>query len=138
MQKFNFEGGGNRAKVEQIAVDLDGKFSTNLNIKNAPANYEEHFDFVPSVEEKTRMTMKIAAFEDFLNPKDRNGNLINKEMIVDFEKIPIATRDKLGFVIIGKNIEVDDSVKISSSRPNLISMPKNKLKNIFEEWRLRQ
>ena len=202
--KFNFEGGGNRAKVEQIAVDLDGKFSTNRNIKNAPANYEEHFDFIPSVEEKTRMTMKIAAFEDFLNPKDKNGNLIisrrsrfngnlnyggyfetkirryngglkcdgnyraeidgsskfdgseryggransnfveyvtdldGKEMIVDFEKIPIATRDKLGFVIIGKNIEIDDSGKISSSRPNLISMSKNKLKNIFEEWRLRQ
>ena len=69
---------------------------------------------------------------------DLNGNFKVIE-IIDFEKIPIATYDKLGYVIAGENVDIDAEGKISLPKdfklPNMKEMDSGKLKNIFESWR---
>ena len=69
---------------------------------------------------------------------DINGNT----QIINFdipEKIPVATRGKLGFVIIGKNINVTDEGEItlpeSLKAEPLFEMPVGTLKTLFENWR---
>ena len=69
---------------------------------------------------------------------DLDGNFKVIE-IIDFEKIPIATYDKLGYVIAGENVDIDAEGKISLAKdfklPNMTEMESGKLKNIFENWR---
>ena len=69
---------------------------------------------------------------------DLNGNFKVIE-IIDFEKIPIATYEKLGYVIVGENVAVDAEGKISLPKdfklPNMTEMQSGTLRNIFESWR---
>ena len=69
---------------------------------------------------------------------DLNGNFKVIE-IIDFEKIPIATKEKLGYIIVGENLDIDVEGKISLQKdfklPNMTEMEDGKLKNIFENWR---
>lgn len=209
--KFKLDGGGSRAKIEVIAVDLDGSLSLKKVQKDKPPfYYVENSDFVSQTQDEIIFSVQNN-FCDFLNFKDYGGDLTisrrrkfdgylnyrgdfeyfaNGEFhfdgglnfnnvfrvecdgrakfdgkyryggrknysvyevvtdldgnfkfveIIDFEKIPVATYEKLGYVIVGENIDVDSEGKINLSKdfrlPNLHEMESGKLKNIFESWR---
>ena len=183
--KFSFEGSGNQAKVEVIAVDLDGTFELSEHTKKEipPFVYVENFDFVSEVRDETSFTAQTD-FEDSAEPNDGNGGLtiirrsrfdgnlsyqgnfeypanatrrfdgglnyngvyrVSADGISQFngteryggrknhnfieyvtdldgniqivdvsslERIPIATREKLGFVIAGANLDINDRGEI--------------------------
>jgi len=202
--KFNFESEGNQAKVEVLAVDLDGKFSLQRTAREKPSFvYVENFDFVGKIFDKNYLSAEISAEEE-INSEDvggalkiirrvrfdgnlnyrgrfeqalrkfdgglnynnifrvklggenkfdgleRYGGQKNSSTVEYFDDIdgsfevekprqlPIATRDKLGFVIIGGNLNIDAGKIILPQRfkPQILSeMPSGKLKNIFESWR---
>ena len=60
---------------------------------------------------------------------DLNGNFKVIE-IIDFEKIPIATYDKLGYVVAGENVDIDAEGKIGLPKdfklPNMKEMESGK------------
>lgn len=197
--KFGFDS-GNKAKIEIIALDLDGKFTLQRNKKSDPIPYVEQFDFVPKVGDEVRTDMqtifeesvhssdgggslsirrrtrfdgrlrycgyfedKIRQFNGCLNynglykvetdgstridGSERYGGRLNSsvieyvtdldgnEQVIELDKIPVATRQQLGYIIVGDNIDVDDSGKISLPKKDF--MPINNLKSIFDEWRQR-
>lgn len=209
--KFNFEGGGSRAKIEVIAIDLDGSLSLkHIQKDNPPFIYVENTDFVSRTTDEIKFSLQNN-FEETVNLKDSGGNLtiyrrrkfdgylsyrgdfeysanglrrfsgglnyngvyrveadgrtqfnsveryggrknysvyevvtdLNGNFkvieIIDFEKIPIATYDKLGYVIAGENVDIDSEGKISLAKdfklPNMKEIKGGKLKNIFESWR---
>ena len=211
--KFNFESGGTQAKVEVIAVDLDGSFSIlNPNAKKVspPFVYVENFDFVGKIQEKIYPEIQ-ADFEDFTEVNDSEGNLTvrkrakfdgslsyagnfeysanasrrfngglnyngvykveacgvtqfngieryggrknhnyieyvtnidGKTPIINFddlEKIPVATNEKLGFVMAGENIDINNEGKISLPErfrvQQISEIQGGILKTLFENWR---
>ena len=206
--KFTFDSSGNQAKVEIIAIDLDGSFSTPQRAeKEAPLIYVENFDFVSQVREEVQMTT-YENFEDNINFDDGGGSLTIRRrarydgnlpyrgnfeylsrryngglnyngvcrieadgnaqyngveryggrknhdfieyvtdldgnvQIIDtgtFERIPIATREKLGLVIAGDNLDIDDKGKITLPqrlRPqNMIEVRAGTIAAIFESRR---
>ena len=209
--KFNFEGGGSRAKIEVIAIDLDGSLSLkHIKKDKPPFVYVENSDFVSQTQDKVKISVQNN-FEEIVNLQDCGGDLtISRRRkfdgyfsyrgdfensanglrrysgglnyngvyrqeadgfskfdgaeryggrknysvyevvtdldgnfkvieIIDFEKIPIATYDKLGYVIAGENVDIDVEGKISLAKdfklPNMTEMESGKLKNIFESWR---
>ena len=209
--KFSFEGGGSRAKIEVIAVDLDGSLSFEQTQKdNPPFIYVENSDFVSQTTDEIRFSVEND-FEEIINLQDCGGDLtisrrrkfdgylnyrgdfeypangsrrfggglnyngvyrqeadgfskfdgveryggrknysvyeivtdLNGNFkvieIIDFEKIPIATYEKLGYVIVGENVAVDAEGKISLPKdfklPNMTEMQSGTLRNIFESWR---
>lgn len=209
--KFNFEGGGSRAKIDVIAVDLDGSLSFKQMQKDKPPFiYVENSDFVSQTTDEIKFSVEND-FEEIINLQDCGGDLtisrrrkfdgylsyrgdfefpangsrrfsgglnyngvyrqeadgfskfdgveryggrknysvyeivtdLNGNFkvieIIDFEKIPIATYDKLGYVIAGENLDVDAEGKISLPKdfklPNMTEMQNGKLRNIFKSWR---
>jgi len=209
--RFNFEGGGSRAKIEVIAIDLDGSLSFKQTPKDKPPFiYVENSDFVSQTTDEVKFSVQNN-FEEIVNLQDCGGDLtISRRRkfdgylnyrgdfefsangsrrysgglnyngvyrqeadgfskfdgaeryggrknysvyevvtdldgnfkvieIIDFEKIPIATYDKLGYVIAGENLDIDAEGKISLAKdfklPNMKEMESGKLKNIFESWR---
>ena len=206
--KFNFEGDGDRAKIEVIAIDLDGTFSISKpSEKNTPPLYVEQFDFVSPTYDEHKISAQFLIDDDansidnggylivkrrlkfdgyahyrgnFEHVEDKyrrfNGNLnyggghrVSADSIGQFdaklcyggrngykfieylsdldgntkfvddstlEKIPVATRSKLGFVIIGNNLDVDSNGKISLPEnlytPKFNAMNRGKLKTLFQ------
>ena len=177
--KFSFEGGGSRAKIEVVAIDLDGSLSLkHVQKDNPPFIYVENSDFVSQTTEEIKFSVQNN-FEEIINLKDCDGDLtisrrrkfdgylnyrgdfeysangsrrfegglnyngvyrqvadgfskfdgaeryggrknyavyeivtdLNGNFkvveIIDFEKIPIATYDKLGYVIAGENVDIE-------------------------------
>lgn len=205
--KFTFIGGGNQAKIEVIAINLDENSSVLRTKKNMAPNYIENADFVSIVRDENQLMIQ-SNFEEFAEPKDNGGEMIIRrrarfdgalryhgyfeytagtdkryngslsydgncrikadhftkyngveryggrknqnfvEYISDIdgnvkiidtnclEKIPIATHDKLGFVIAGDNLNIDDSGKISLAdnlKPQpLIEVDTGVLKTMFK------
>ncbi len=72
---FSFAGDGNRAKVEVIAIDLDGTFSMHRAEKNVPPLYVEQFDFVSPTYDEHKISAQIELDSNF-EPEDNNGDLI--------------------------------------------------------------
>ena len=209
--KFIFDSGGSRAKVEVMAIDLDGSLSLKKVQKdNPPFSYVENSDFVSQTQDKLNLSVQNN-FEEIINLEDFGGDLtISRRRrfdgylnyrgdfeysangakhfsgglnyngvyrqeadgfskfdgaeryggrknysvyelvtdldgkfkfveIIDFEKIPVATYEKLGYVIVGENVAVDDEGKISLPKdfklPNMREMESGRLKNIFKSWR---
>ena len=209
--KFNFEGGGSRAKIEVIAIDLDGSLSLkNVAKDKPPFIYVENSDFVSKTTDEIKFSVEND-FEEIINLKDCDGDLtisrrrkfdgylnyrgdfefpangsrrfggglnyngvyrqeadgfskfdgaeryggrknysvyevvtdLNGNFkvieIIDFEKIPIATYEKLGYVIAGENLDIDAEGKISLptriKNQNMAEMQSGTLRNIFESWR---
>ena len=209
--KFNFEGGGSRAKIEVIAIDLDGSLSFKQTQKDKPPFiYVENSDFVSQTQDEIKFSVEND-FEEIINLKDCDGDLkisrrrkfdgylnyrgdfeypangsrrfggglnyngvyrqeadgfskfdgaeryggrknysvyevvtdLNGNFkvikIIDFEKIPIATYEKLGYVIAGENLDIDVEGKISLptriKNQNMAEMQGGTLRNIFESWR---
>lgn len=57
--RFNFEGGGSRAKIEVIAVDLDGSLSFKQTQKdNPPFIYVENSDFVSQTTDEIKFSVQ--------------------------------------------------------------------------------
>ena len=211
--KFKFEDSGNQAKVEVIAVDLDGTFSIlnpNSEKVTPPFIYVENFDFVSKIQEE--IYPKVSAnFEDFEEVNDDKGSLTVRKRakfdgslsyagnfeyaanasrrfngglnyngvykvevcgiaqfngaeryggrknhnyieyvtaldgnipFVDFnnlEKIPVATGEKLGFVMIGNNIDINSEGEITLperfTAQLMAEIQSDVLKNLFETWR---
>ncbi len=75
--KFNFESKGTQAKVEVIAVDLDGTFSISRVEKETPQfRYVENFDFIPQILEEKSAELTLDTLEDSTDVEDGNGSLI--------------------------------------------------------------
>ena len=73
--KFNFEGGGSRAKIEVIAVDLDGSLSFKQTRKDKPPFiYVENSDFVSQMTDEIKFSVEND-FEEIINLKDCDGDL---------------------------------------------------------------
>ena len=209
--KFTFDSSGNQAKVEVIAIDLDGSFSIPQRVeKEAPLVYVENFDFVSQVREEAHMTT-YEDFEDNVNIDDGGGSLTIRRrarydgnlpyrgnfeyttnanhrydgslnyngvcrveldgehqyngderyggrknhtfieyvtdldgnvIVVDtgvLEKIPIATRERLGLIIAGDNLDIDARGLITLPqrlRPqNMIEVEAGTIAAIFESRR---
>lgn len=201
--QFDFEGNGNRAKMEIIAIDLDNSFSFKQSEKSVPPNYIEQFDIINKILDKHSLYAQIA-FTDNAEPVDNGGDLIirrslrytgclnyrgnfecvensrkrfngnmnyngvyrlalngtekfngvecyggrknlkytehldsiNGEFrIIDSRKLPIATREKRGFIIVGSNINIDNSGKITLSNKltsPIAEMDSGKLRTILK------
>ena len=206
--KFNFEGEGNRAKFEIIALDVGNTFSLTRIEQGTPIPYIEQFDFVNLTYDENAISAQINV-EDTVSSKDCSGDLVirqrlryngkfkhrgnfehhnlttkqfnghlnyNSVLVIksngkiqfngqelygsrkntgffewvddldgDFEirpdasNIPIATRDKLGYVIVGKNLSVDSTGKISLIRNatmnGLKEIEAGTIPNLFNVWR---
>lgn len=209
--KFNFEGGGSRAKVEVIAIDLNGSLSLkHIQKEKPPFIYVENSDFVSQTTDELKFSVEND-FEEIVKLKDYGGDLtisrrrkfdgylsyrgdfdfpangsrhfngglnyngnyrqeadefakfdgaeryggrknysvyefvtdLNGKFkvieIINFEKIPVATYEKLGYVIAGENLDIDSEGKISLpesiKHQNMVEMQSGTLRKIFESWR---
>ena len=194
--KFNFEGNGNHAKVEVIAVDLDNSFSLRQLTKSTPINYLDLFDYVSRTYDENYFSAQLS-LSDEINSVNDEGNLVIRrrlrydgianyggnfeyhdrrrfdgtlnyngvhkvksngtsrfngielygerrnikrlEMVdeiggsLTWQQLPIATREKLGMIIIGHNIDVDANGKITM--PKMKEIPSGKIKEIFNSRR---
>ena len=60
------------------------------------------------------------------------------EQVLDFDELPIATHSRLGYVIAGENLDIDDSGLIALPQRftnRMTALESGRLASIFENWR---
>lgn len=119
----------------EYSADAKKHFNGNLKYDNnyrVSADYTDRFNGIERYGGR-----KDFRFIEYVS--DLNGNVIMPD-INSFEKIPIATRTRLGFVIVGNNIDIDDNGKISLPErftiPPITEMKSGKLRTLLGRRRI--
>lgn len=140
--KLDFEDNGGDLKIIRRA-----RFDGNLNYRGYFENKIRKFDGGLNYNQIFRVELDGRKIFDGMERYGGRNNFSKVEFFDDIDgsfeveqprALPIANRDKLGFVIVGRNLNVDAGKLLLPQRlkpQTLTEMPSGKLKNIFENWR---
>ena len=122
-----------RGKFEYPA-DARRRFKGNLNYSGIYSVVANSFDKFNGFERYGGR--RNSDYFEYVTDLDGNPKLDNVSYL---EKIPIATRNRLGFVIAGYNLNIDDSGKISLPKrfttQSLTEIESGRLKTLFRNKR---
>lgn len=122
-----------RGKFEYPA-DARRRFKGNLNYSGIYSVVANSFDKFNGFERYGGR--RNSDYFEYVTDLDGNPKLDNVSYL---EKIPIATRNRLGFVIVGYNLNIDDSGKISLPKrfttQSLTEIESGRLKTLFRNKR---